>query len=427
MARKSASTISQEDLYLPSAEFAGAESAARQPVPPDKFDDARLLDLEAEQENQFLRAQKRVSVRRGPLPKKAAVRILWGVAALAILGACFVAAYALYDYGEHSWRFHIDSSDNLEISGLQNVSRKQVIEAMGDSIQRNIFFVPLAQCKSQLEQIPWVESASVMRFVPNRIRIEIVERTPVAFARIGSRIQLIDASGVLMELPPSSRKKYSFPVIIGNNANEPLSTRTARINIYRDLMNQFDSDGTHYSQDLSEVDLSDLDDVKVLAGNPANNSDGEVLIHLGSSDYLARYKIYVAHEREWRAQFQRLDSVDLRYDHQVIVNPDPPGVPKLAPLSLAAARALMSAGVQQTTLRREFIGPKPLATAAKPNARKLPVRSARHADGKSQAARAKPKSGEAVAAAASPQNHPPAATSLPATTGSSSPKSQDQP
>jgi len=41
--------------------------------------------------------------------------------------------------------------------------------------------------------------------VPNRLRIEIHERTPVAFARIGSHISLIDAGGTLMELAPGGK------------------------------------------------------------------------------------------------------------------------------------------------------------------------------------------------------------------------------
>ena len=45
-------------------------------------------------------------------------------------------------------------------------------------------------------------------------------------------------------------------------------------------------------------------------------------MHLGSSKFLERFKIYVAHVQEWRAQFQKLESVDLRYEHQVIVKPD---------------------------------------------------------------------------------------------------------
>jgi hypothetical protein len=49
---------------------------------------------------------------------------------------------------------------------------------------------------------------------------------------------------------------------------------------------------------------------------------GAVLVHLGSSDFLERFRIYVSHVQEWRAQFAVLKSVDLRYQHQVIVNPD---------------------------------------------------------------------------------------------------------
>ncbi len=49
---------------------------------------------------------------------------------------------------------------------------------------------------------------------------------------------------------------------------------------------------------------------------------GAVLVHLGASNFLERFRIYVAHVQEWRTQFQKLQSVDLRYEHQVIVNPD---------------------------------------------------------------------------------------------------------
>src|SRR5881398_1347015 len=332
MARKTP-TISQEESYL-------------QPDEPvrEELDDARLLDLDAEEESPFLRGQKRVSVRRGSLPKKTAARLTWAVLGIAVVFLSGIAVASLYHYGERSWRFRVESSDDIEIDGTQNVSRAQVMEVMGGDIGRNIFFVPLAQRKKQLEQIPWVESASVMRFVPNRLRIEVQERTAMAFARIGPKILLVDAVGTLMELP--ARKKFSFPVIVGMNSGEPLSTRAARMKIYHELVRQLDAGGAHYSQDLSEVDLSDPDDVKVLA----NNREGEVLVHLRSGDYLQRYKIYVSHVQEWRQQFQKLESVDLRYDRQIIVNPDLQGTARQAPLSAAAAKRAMAAGVKPVAL-----------------------------------------------------------------------------
>jgi cell division protein FtsQ len=334
MARKSSPTILQEELYPPPGE------------PERELDDARLVDLDVEEESPFLRSQKRVSARRGPLPKKTIHLLAWSAIALVISCVSGMAGAAGYHYGERNWRFRIESSDDIEISGTHNVPHSQVMDVLGGDIGRNIFFIPLAERKAQLEKIPWVESASVMRFVPNRLQVEIHERTPIAFARLGSRIWLIDAGGTLMELPGSGKQKYSFPVIAGMNPGEPLSTRSARMKIYNELLRELDSDGAHYSQDLSEVDISDQDDVKVLT----NDTAGAVLVHLGSADFLSRYKIYVTHVQGWRQQFEKLESVDLRYDHQIIVNPDMQGTARAPKITPAAAKAAIAAGVKPAAL-----------------------------------------------------------------------------
>lgn len=425
MARKSGSTIVQEELYPASAgdedsrsEFSRPESSrsessrsessrsesragfSKAKFSKEDLDDARLVDLEVEEQSPFLRAQKRVSARHSTLPKKTANRLLRAAAVMAVLCCLAILAAGLYSYGEHSWRFRVESSDNIEINGMQNVTKAQIMEVMGADIGRNIFFIPLAQQKAQLEQIPWVESASVMRFVPNRIKVEIQERTPVAFARVGSRISLIDAGGTLMDLPKTTsphNHKYSFPVILGMNPGEPLSTRAPRMKSYDELVRDLDSTGAHYSQDLSEVDVSDLDDLKVRVNDPA----GDVLVELGSSDYLKRYKTYVSHVQEWRQQFQKLESVNLRYDNQVIVNPDMEGRPQQAKLTPAAAKMAVAAGVKPAALTTRILphdkgvpkpafelsqkkldskpvaGKKPAAkkSAAKPNAASTRARS----------------------------------------------------
>jgi cell division protein FtsQ len=350
------------------------------------MDDARLVDLDVDEESPFLRGQKRVSARRSSLPKKTANRLLWAVVAVALVCLGGLAAAALYHYGEHSWRFRVESSDEIEVTGMQNATKAQIMEVMGADIGRNIFFIPLAQQKAQLEQIPWVESASVMRFVPNRLKVEIHERMPVAFARVGPRMALIDAGGTLMELSPKHR--YSFPVILGMNPGEPLSTRAPRMKIYSEMVRELESGGAHYSQDLSEVDLTDLEDVKVRV----NDAAGDVLIHLGSSDYLRRYKIYVTHAQGWRQQFQRLESVDLRYDNQIIVNPDMERTAKQVPLNPGMAKAAAAAGVKQASLLTRIAPndrqvPKP---AFELSARKVDLKSAssgsKNAGGKPKAA-----------------------------------------
>src|SRR5580698_4041423 len=396
MARKSGPTILQEELYPSSAE------AAR-----EEMDDARLLDLDVDEESPFLRGQKRVSARRSALPRKTANGLLLVVVAGAVVCFAGLGAAWLYHYGEHSWRFRVESSDNIEVTGMENVTKAQIMEVMGADIGRNIFFIPLAQQKAQLEQIPWVESASVMRFVPNRLKVEIQERSPVAFARVGPRMSLIDAGGTLMELTP--KHKYSFPVILGMNPGEPLSTRAPRMKAYAEMVRDLDSGGARYSQDLSEVDLTDLEDVKVRVNDPA----GDVLVHLGSSDYLRRYRIYVTHAQGWRQQFQKLESVDLRYDNQIIVNPEMQRTAKPAPLSSAAAKTAAAAGVKPVSLLTR-VGPngRPIPKPAfELTQKKLDAKPAaagtKRAGGKSPA---KPVAKSAKASAGSKQAVPPEKT-----------------
>ena len=304
----------------------------------EELESERRISLDEEEESPFLRGQKRVSVRRGPLPKKAASRLKWAFVALLVLGLVGLAAAWTYRYGAKSWRFRLESRDHLEVTGAANVPKAQVLELFAGDIGHNVFSVPLEERKKQLEEIPWVESAAVMRLLPNRVKVEIRERTPVAFVQIGSKISLIDSNGVVVELPSSKQTKYSFPVIVGMGDAEPLSTRAARMKIYNTLLRELDSEGGNYSAGLSEVDLSDADDVKVTVADPA----GAVLVHLGSGNFLARYKVYLAHLAEWRQQFQKLESVDLRYDRQVIVNPDThraaPAAQKPAPKPAAPAR-----------------------------------------------------------------------------------------
>ena len=69
MARKNSSTIADDELEV------GAAEAARRNDLEDSPLDARMLDLDDEAESPFLRGQKRVPVRRGTLPRKAASRV----------------------------------------------------------------------------------------------------------------------------------------------------------------------------------------------------------------------------------------------------------------------------------------------------------------------------------------------------------------
>jgi cell division protein FtsQ len=275
-----------------------------------------------EEEQQFRRASKRVPVRRGALASKTASRVRAVLTVVLVLGALGAAVYEARNFAMHSWRFRVRSAADVELAGDASNSHTQVVEKMREVIGRNIFQISLDERKHELEKIPWVETASVVRIWPNHLRVVVHERTPVAFVALGERVELVDSGGVLMELPP--QREYSFPVILGMNENEPISTRAPRMKIFMRLVNELDG-GTgstgakvQYSRDLEEVDLSDPGNVRVLAKGGLE----PIWLDLGSEAFLQRFMVFLSNVQKWEQERGKLKSVDLRYEHEVILNPD---------------------------------------------------------------------------------------------------------
>jgi cell division protein FtsQ len=267
------------------------------------------------------RRQGGTRIRFRGLPATTGGRIAAGIAVLLLLAFCAGAVWLARDLLMHDDRFVIQSSSSIEIEGNSHLTRAQLLSIFGGDVERNIFTVSLEERRAELERLPWVEHATVMRLLPNRMRVSITERTPVAFVRQGNHIGLVDGNGVLLDMPTDApaTTHYSFPVVTGIGGDEPLSTRAARMKIYARFTSELDAEGEKISQNLSEVDLSNPEDVKALIPDHAS----EVLVHFGEENFLDRYRKYQAHLAEWRAQYPKLSAVDMRYERQVVLETGP--------------------------------------------------------------------------------------------------------
>ena len=279
----------------------------------------------------------RFSPPRGPWWRPASTfgRVSLALGALIVLAGCTAGVLALKNYLDRDSRFRIAGAGNIEAVGLTQVSRAQMLPVFGEDIGRNIFFVPLAERRKQLEAIPWVERATVMRLLPDQIRVSVVERQPVAFLRQGQQVGLVDKDGVLLTMPAAmmAQHNYSFPVVTGIDASDPLSQRRMRMAVYERLLAELDANGQNISQQISEIDLADAQDARVLM--PEQGTD--ILAHFGDDRFLERYQRYKAHIAEWRQQYPKLAAVDLRYDSQVVLEMTPGTNPVAAALDGPAA------------------------------------------------------------------------------------------
>jgi cell division protein FtsQ len=301
------------------------------------FRDKRNTPLDDPNEGEpFLRSRRRVAVRRSILPQGRWGRNAFAAGAVMLVGGLAWFGYAVRNFAAHDPRFRIDSSENIQILGNSEVTQSELLSVFGGDMGRNVFFVPLAQRRTELEHLPWIETATVMRLLPNQLRLSVTERAPIAFVRDGSNIGLVDRDGVLLSMAPETiaAKHYSFPVITGITANDPPSTRAARMKIYRRFIVEIDSAGENLSSQLSEVDISDPEDVKALVPSDGN----ELLLHFGDADFLNRWHNYQQHLAEWKAQYPRLASVDLRYERQVVLE-----MRKDTPAETAAAKSAKAA------------------------------------------------------------------------------------
>ena len=277
------------------------------------------LEMVDPDDDSYPAAGARFSKPRNPWWRPAGTtgRVLLGFGALLVVGSLATSIYLLKTYLGRDSRFRIVSAGNIQATGLTEVSRAEMLPVFGEDIGRNIFFIPLADRRKQLEDIPWVEHATVMRVLPDQIRVSLIERNPVAFVRQGQQVELVDSNGVLLEMPAAmmAQHHYSFPVVTGLNPQDPPANRKARMASYQRLLSELDSNGQRLSEQISEIDLTDSEDARVLM--PEQGTD--ILAHFGADHFLERYQRYKAHIAEWRQQYPNLAAVDLRYEQQVVL------------------------------------------------------------------------------------------------------------
>jgi cell division septal protein FtsQ len=166
-----------------------------------------------------------------------------------------------------------------------------------------------------VEAISWVRSATVTRVFPNHLAVHIVERSPVAFVNVSGRIKLIDGDGALLEKPEKS--DFNFPVLEGLTDPDDGSERMTRLALYQDFMKQLSADAPSSGWLISEVNLADVDDLKALLVQGRETIE----VHFGHSSFHERFSDFLTLLPEVRKTNVKIDSIDLRFHNQVVVDP----------------------------------------------------------------------------------------------------------
>ena len=215
-----------------------------------------------------------------------------------------VREFALAD---PQFKLQRDKAEAFSVSGLKYTPRIKVARVFAGDFGRSIFSVPLEERRRRLRAIDWVEDAKVMRIWPDRLTVQIHERTPVAFVFLRSAVLLIDSEGVLLD--PPAQAQFTFPVLSGIREDEPDDVRRERVR----AMLRVQDDLGYLAKDISEVNVSDIDNVRVVA--QVEQRALELIV--GDRNYATRYQNFLSHYPEIHKRSPGVKTFDLRLDDRI--------------------------------------------------------------------------------------------------------------
>ena len=136
-------------------------------------------------------------------------------------------------------------------------------------------------------------------------------------------LALIDAHGVILDRPEG--EDLHFPIVTGLSENMPREEREKRMQTYQEFMKARGSGASPAPPTASAKWIlrirSDLRVVHDRTWQPATDAQA-VTVHFGQSDFTGKYRMLVENFAQWQANAGRVQSMDLQYSRQVVVNPD---------------------------------------------------------------------------------------------------------
>ena len=298
-------------------------------------DDLPIQDeMDSQEESPYLRRQKSIPVRRNRISRRLRVVLL----ALAVLLPVGLAGYALATFALSSPVFVLASPDDVVVTGNHYVSREDVLGALGLPLTgnikagTNIFRMSLDVRRQGVESLPWVRTASVTRILPHGLLVNITERTPVAYASVEGRVSLVDEEGTLLDKPENGA--FDFPLLYGLDNLPSFDDRRTRMSLYRKFMQNLGAEAPAAGWVISEVYLADPEDLKALL----IHGQQTVQVHFGQKDFLPRFRKFLALLPEIEKSNDKLNSVDLRYRNEIVVDPQAPTPPAEAAVPTGGER-----------------------------------------------------------------------------------------
>jgi cell division protein FtsQ len=244
--------------------------------------------------------------------------LLARIARVARLLAAAVAVAAGIYYGAHAVaQAHTLQVQDIQVRGNQHLAKGEVLAILEGLRGEHILATDLDVWRQRLLGSPWIEYAALRRLLPSTVEVVIRERHPLALARLGGSLYLIDDEGLVIDEYGPNYAQLDLPIVDGLTSGPPTSGPTidptraylaarvvAALGPRPDLL-----------QRVSQLDVSNPHDAVVLFDqDPA-------FVHVGEDDFLERLQAYLDLSDALRARVPEIEYADLRFADRVYVRP----------------------------------------------------------------------------------------------------------
>ena len=203
----------------------------------------------------------------------------------------------------------------VTVAGNQRLSTGELQALVEDMRGQNIFKIDFAEYRKRVLDSPWVASVTISRVLPGTIDLRISERTPLAIARLGRQLYLVDDTGVIVDEYTAQYRDFDLPIVDGLLSTPETAGPLAdadRMRLTNELLTAL-AGRQDLGRRVSQIDVSNAHDARVMF------DDDAVWLHLGEERFVERINTYLELAPTMRERFPDMDYVDLRFDERVFI------------------------------------------------------------------------------------------------------------
>ena len=106
----------------------------------------------------------------------------------------------------------------VAINGRKQLSQDEVLAIGGVNGRSSLLFLDAEAVRDKLKANPWIGDATILKLYPNRLQIDIVERSAFALWQQDGRLAVIADDGAVLE-PYVTRRFTTLPLVVGKGAD----------------------------------------------------------------------------------------------------------------------------------------------------------------------------------------------------------------